>query len=479
MLGPGAEIHPSARAFLLCLRGRIGIIMRAVDLIRKKRDGAELSREEIQFLVDGATRGTLPDYQLAAWLMAVIWRGLTPAESAALTEAMLHSGKVIDFSDFPCAKVDKHSTGGVGDKTSLVIAPVVAAGGSAGGMQTSAKGQRSICVPMISGRGLGHTGGTLDKLESIAGFNVNLSLAEFRDVLEKCGCALIGQTPEIAPADKKLYALRDVTATVESPFLICASIMSKKMAEGIDALVLDVKTGSGAFMKNPADAEFLAGLMVETGKRMGKKVVALITDMDQPLGRKVGNALEIEEVIEILNGGGPPDLRELCDELAAWMFLLGGRVSTLTEGKQLAVEMIATGRALDAFREVIRAQGGDASVLDDPSRLPRAKHVEPLKASASGYITAIRCEQIGIASMMLGGGREKITDAIDPAAGLVLKKKVGDRVEAGETICDVHYNAAARLPDTLSLLAKSFEIGSEAPPARSLVQKIIGAEGAT
>ncbi len=451
--------------------------MRAVDLIRKKRDGADLSPEEIQFLVEGATRGTIPDYQLAAWLMAVVWRGLTPAEAAALTEAMLHSGKVIDFSDIPHAKVDKHSTGGVGDKTSLVIAPVVAAGGSTRGTQASAKGQRSICVPMISGRGLGHTGGTLDKLESISGFNVNLSLAEFRDVLETCGCALIGQTPEIAPADKKLYALRDVTATVESPFLICASIMSKKMAEGIDALVLDVKTGSGAFMKNAADAEFLAGLMVETGKRMGKKVVALITDMDQPLGRKVGNALEIEEAIEILSGAGPPDLRELCDELAAWMFLLGGRVSTLAEGKQLAAEMIATGRARDAFREIILAQAGDASIVDDPSRLPRAKHVEPLKASAAGYIAAIRCEQIGVASMMLGGGREKITDTIDPAVGLVLRKKVGDRVEAGEALCDVHYNSDARLWDTMALLAKSFETGSEAPPARPLIEKIIGAGG--
>jgi len=451
--------------------------MRAVDLIRKKRDGAELSPKEVQFLVEGATRGTIPDYQLAALLMAVVWRGLTPAESAALTEAMLYSGKVIDFSDIPCAKVDKHSTGGVGDKTSLVIAPVVAAGGSTRGTQTSAKGQRSVCVPMISGRGLGHTGGTLDKLESLSGFNVNLSLAEFRHVLETCGCALIGQTPEIAPADKKLYALRDVTATVESPFLICASIMSKKMAEGIDALVLDVKTGSGAFMKNPADAEFLAGLMVETGKRMGKKVVALITDMDQPLGRKVGNALEIEEVIEILNGGGPPDLRELCDELSAWMFLLGGRVSTIAEGKQLSGEMIATGRARDAFRDVIHAQGGDPHVVDEPSRLPRAKHVEPLKASAAGYVTAIRCEKIGVASMMLGGGREKITDTIDPAVGLVLKKKVGDRVEAGEALCDVHYNSDARLRDTMALLAKSFETGSEAPPARPLIEKIIGADG--
>ncbi len=453
--------------------------MRAVDIIRKKRDAGELSREEIEFLVQGATHGTVPDYQLAAWLMAVVWRGMTPAEAAALTEAMLHSGEVIDFSGIPGAKVDKHSTGGVGDKTSLVIAPVVAAAGArvaAGG--APAQGSRNcppVYVPMISGRGLGHTGGTLDKLESIPGFNVNLSLAEFRRVLETCGCALIGQTPEIAPADKKLYALRDVTATVESPFLICASIMSKKMAEGIDALVLDVKTGSGAFMKNSADAEYLAGLMVETGKRMGKKMVALITDMDQPLGRKVGNALEIEEVLEILNGQGPADLRELCDELSAWMFLLGGRVKTVAEGKQLAAEMIASGRARDTFREVIRLQGGDPRVVDEPSRLPRAQSEQHVTSHRGGYVTSIHCEQIGVASMMLGGGREKMEDKIDPAVGLILEKKVGDAVKAGETLCTIRYNSDARLRETAALLARSFEIGAQAPLAHPLVRKIIGA----
>jgi pyrimidine-nucleoside phosphorylase len=449
--------------------------MRAVDIIRKKRDAGELSREEIEFLVQGATHGTVPDYQLAAWLMAVVWRGMTPAEAAALTEAMLHSGEVIDFPGIPGAKVDKHSTGGVGDKTSLVIAPVVAAAGSLAHARISVPISVPICVPMISGRGLGHTGGTLDKLESIPGFNVNLSLAEFRRVLEKCGCALIGQTPEIAPADKKLYALRDVTATVESPFLICASIMSKKMAEGIDALVLDVKTGSGAFMKNPADAEYLAGLMVETGKRMGKKVVALITDMDEPLGRKVGNALEIEEVLEILNGQGPADLRELCDELSAWMFVLGGRVKTVAEGKHLAAEMIASGRARDTFREVIRLQGGDPRVVDEPSRLPRAQSEQHVTSHRGGYVTSIHCEQIGIASMMLGGGREKMEDKIDHAVGLILEKKVGDAVKAGETLCTIRYNSDARLRETVALLARSFEIGPQRPVAQPLVRKIIGA----
>src|SRR5436189_190088 len=285
--------------------------MRAVDLIRKKRDSGELSREEIEFLVSGYTRGEIPDYQMAAWLMAVWIRGMNRSELAYLTEVMLHSGEVLTHSEIPGKKVDKHSTGGVGDKTSLILAPIVAAGG--------------LTVPMISGRGLGHTGGTLDKLESIPGFNVNLPIPEFRRVLHTCGCAMIGQTAEIAPADRKLYALRDVTGTVESPYLICASIMSKKLAEGIDALVLDVKTGSGAFMKKEEDARHLAELMVETGERMGKRVAALITDMNEPLGRMVGNALEILECIEIMRGDQHPmsaDLRELSIELSAWMFYL-------------------------------------------------------------------------------------------------------------------------------------------------------------
>ena len=448
--------------------------MRAVDIIRKKRDARELSREEIAFLVDGATRGSVADYQLAAWLMAVVWRGMTPAESAALTEAMLRSGEVLDFSDIPGAKVDKHSTGGVGDKTSLVVAPVVAAARAAGKAHRVPVPQ--VSVPMISGRGLGHTGGTLDKLESIPGFNVNLSLAEFRSVLEKCGCALIGPTPEIAPADKKLYALRDVTATVESPFLICASIMSKKMAEGIDALVLDVKTGSGAFMKKRADAEYLAQLMVETGKRMGKKVVALLTDMDQPLGRKVGNALEVVEVLEILDGKGPEDLRGLCDELSAWMFVLGGRVQTVAQGRELAAEMIASGKAREAFREIVRLQGGDSSVVADPGRLPRAQHQQRVAAVRDGFVTSIQCEQVGIASMILGGGREKMSDAVDPAVGLVLEKKRGDAVKAGETLGVLHYNSDLRLRESAELLVESFEIGLQAPPPSPVVQKIIGSE---
>ena len=323
--------------------------MRVVDLIRRKRDAAELLPEEIRYLIDGYTRGDIPDYQMSAWLMAAYLRGLNGAETAALTEAMLYSGQVLDFSDVPGRKVDKHSTGGVGDKTSLIIAPIVAAAG--------------VRVPMISGRGLGHTGGTLDKLESIPGFRVNLSLAEFRRALETVGCALIGQTAEIAPADKKMYALRDVTGTVENRSLICASIMSKKLAEGIDALVLDVKVGSGAFLKTEADATLLAELMVETGRRMGKQVVALLTDMDQPLGRTAGNAMEVQESIEVLSGAGPADLRELCLVLAAWMLLLGERVKSVEEGKGVAAEMIASGRAREKFREIVRQQGGDARVV--------------------------------------------------------------------------------------------------------------------
>ena len=356
--------------------------MRPLDLIRKKRDGGELSSDEIGFLVRAYTNDEIPDYQMAAWLMAVLIRGMTGPELSALTAAMLHSGEVLDLSDLPGPKVDKHSTGGVGDKTSLIIAPIVAAAG--------------VTVPMISGRGLGHTGGTLDKLQSIPGFNINLSLSEFRRVLKSCGCGLIGQTAEIAPADKKLYALRDVTATVESPNLICASIMSKKLAEGIDGLVLDVKTGSGAFMKTEKDSVHLAELMVETGERMGKKMVALITDMDQPLGLKVGNALEVEECIEVMNGGGPADLREVSVELAAWMFYLGGRTPSVDEGRELADKLIRDHSALKKFREIVIQQGGDPRCIDDPRALApgaasdaspqsgqRIRRVHPMRAGGN------------------------------------------------------------------------------------------------
>jgi pyrimidine-nucleoside phosphorylase len=438
--------------------------MRAVDLIRRKRDSEELSPEEIRFLIDGYTRNEIPDYQMSAWLMAVVLRGMSRAETAGLTDAMLHSGSTLDFSDLPGPKVDKHSTGGVGDKTSLIIAPIVAA----------AEGSPRVFVPMISGRGLGHSGGTLDKLESIPGFDVNLSLAEFRRVLAACGCALIGQTAEIAPADKRIYALRDVTATVESQALICASIMSKKLAEGIDALVLDVKTGSGAFMKTEADAVSLAELLVETGQRMGKRVVALVTDMDQPLGRTAGNALEVIESLDVLGGGGPADLRELCLELSGWMFLLSGRVASVAGGRELAAEQIATGRAKAKFREIISAQGGDASVADDSGRLRRARHTLDVLSPASGYVAATECYQLGVACVVLGAGREKKEDAIDPAAGLVFHKKRGDAVERGESLCTLHYNSATRLDEARRLVESSYRIAAEPPEARPLVHRVIG-----
>jgi pyrimidine-nucleoside phosphorylase len=436
--------------------------MRAVDLIRKKRDSGEHSREEIDFLISGYTLGDIPDYQMAAWLMATWIRGLNRAETTALTEVMLYSGEVVNLDRIPGKKVDKHSTGGVGDKTSLILAPIVAAGG--------------LTVPMISGRGLGHTGGTLDKLESIPGFNVNLSLEQFISVLRECGMGLIGQTAEIAPADKKIYALRDVTSTVENIGLICASIMSKKLAEGIDALVLDVKTGSGAFMKREEDAVRLAELMVETGQRMGKKVVALITDMNQPLGRMAGHSNEIAECIDVLNGGGPADLRELGIELSAWMFFLGERTKTLEEGRQLAEKMIATGQAKEKFKHGIRLQRGDERVVDDPQLLPQARSRADVPSPSSGFIAATNCEQLGTALAMLGGGREKKEDTIDHAVGLEFHKRIGDRVEKGEPLATIHYNNGTKLAEAQSLIANSYQIGEVAPREKlPLIRRVLGA----
>jgi pyrimidine-nucleoside phosphorylase len=434
---------------------------RAIDVIRKKRDGGELSRFEIESLIGSYTQGAIPDYQVSAWLMAVVLRGMTRGETAVLTNAMLRSGEVLDLSAITAKKVDKHSTGGVGDKTSLVLAPLAAVAG--------------VTVPMISGRGLGHTGGTLDKLEAIPGFNVNLPVPEFRRVLEICGCAMIGQTAEIAPADRKLYALRDVTGTVESPYLICASIMSKKLAEGIDALVLDVKTGSGAFMKSEKDAAFLAELMVETGERMGKRTVALITDMDQPLGNMIGNALEVVEVVDVLRGGGPEDLRELCVELAGWMLHLGGVSKTVSDGKQECAKLIASGQALDRFHQMVELQGGDPRVIDDPKRLPQAQHSRQVLCTKNGYISSLQCEQIGTACVILGGGRERKEDSVDPAVGIVLHRKVGDRVAAGDPIATIYYNSGSRVERAQQLLEESCGI-SDSPPTekRPLIHQVIG-----
>jgi pyrimidine-nucleoside phosphorylase len=434
--------------------------MRAVDLIRKKRDSGEHTREEIAYLVAGYTKGEIPDYQMAAWLMAVWIRGLTRAETIALTEMMLYSGEIVDHFDIAAKKVDKHSTGGVGDKTSLILAPIVAAGG--------------LAVPMISGRGLGHTGGTLDKLEAIPGFNTALSLSDFRRIVKECGLGLIGQTSEIAPADKKIYALRDATSTVENIGLICASIMSKKLAEGIDALVLDVKTGSGAFMAEQEDAVRLAEIMVDTTRRMGKKCVALLTDMDQPLGRMAGHSNEVIEAIDVLKGHGPEDLRELSIELSAWMFYLGERTTSVEEGRRLAEDLIASGEALGRLRRCIRLQGGDARIVDDSSLMPTAKHYAEVVSPHSGYISATHCRDFGIALAILEGGRNKKEDVIDPAVGLEFHKRIGDRVAAGEKLVTIQYNSETRLAGARKLIEDSFVFADHQPLMPPLIRQVIG-----
>jgi pyrimidine-nucleoside phosphorylase len=433
--------------------------LRAVDVVQRKRDGCELSKAEIEFFVRGYTDGAIPDYQAAALAMAVFFRSMTPAEIVALTEAMMNTGEVLDLSDVPGPKSDKHSTGGVGDKTSLVLAPLAAACG--------------VRVPMISGRGLGHTGGTLDKLESIPGFRVGLSLTEFRRVLARCGLGLIGQTPEIAPADRKLYALRDVTATVESRPLIAASIMSKKMAEGIDSLVLDVKTGDGAFMKSFEDAKALAETMVTIGRDMGRKVVALITDMEQPLGRTVGNALEVAECVETLKGRGPKDLESLSVELAAWMVQLSGLTPSLDVARSKVRDALASGAGLARFRECVELQGGDPRVCDDQGPLPRARETVALKAERDGRITRMGCRAVGHAAMLLGAGRETLASAIDPAVGLVLHKKVGELVIQGEPILTAHVNDRRRLDEVMTLLKNAIHIGPEAPARQPLIAYVI------
>ena len=432
--------------------------MRAVDLIRCKRDGGELSRDEITFLVEGLTDGLVPTYQWAALAMAIVWRGMTPAETAALVEAMLHTGTVLDLSEIPGPKVDKHSTGGVGDKTSLILAPIAAACG--------------VTVPMVSGRGLGHTGGTLDKLESIPGFRIDLDLAAYRRVARECGLVLIGQTAEIAPADRVLYALRDATATVESIPLITASILSKKLAEGIDSLVLDVKCGDGAFMSRIEDARALAVSMTSIGRALGKPVQALITSMDVPLGLTVGNALEVVESVACLKGHGPADLMEVSLELAAEMLLLGGVATSRDEALDRCQRSIADGSALERFRRVVVAQGGDGRVCDEPEQvLPRAGCVELVKAERSGYLHELKAFSVGQASMLLGAGRRTAEDAIDPAAGIVLHRTVGDAVAVGDVLAELHYNppAAAALAEARAMFKAAVVIGAESPARRSLI----------
>lgn len=426
--------------------------MRAVDIIAKKRDGKELTRDEIGFIIRGYNSGDVANYQMAALLMAIYLRGMTTEETLALTEAMLHSGEIVDFSDLKRPRVDKHSTGGVGDKTSLVIAPVVAAGG--------------VLVPMISGRALAHSGGTLDKLESIPGFRTNLSLTEFRATLEEVGAALIGQTAEIAPADKKLYALRDVTATVACRPLMAASIMSKKIAEGASGLVLDVKTGSGAFLRKEDDARELAQIMMSIARGMNRQCIVLITDMNQPLGRTVGNSIELIEAFETLKGGGPDDFKTLCRELSAEMFVLGGAATDVRKGRELYDELIKSGAAVEKMRAIIQAQGGDPRVIDDYGLLPGAAQHQDVLASQTGYVQAIDTEAIGRASMLLGAGRARLETAIDLGVGMTVHAKIGDKVDKNSPLVTIHFNDPARAEEAAETIRAAYTVGLErvAPP---------------
>ena len=431
--------------------------MRMVDVIDHKRNGSALTKEEISAFVEGYTNGEIPDYQASALLMAIYFNGMTDEEQANLTMQMLNSGDRLDLSDIPGIKVDKHSTGGVGDKTSIPLAPMVAALG--------------IPVPMISGRGLGHTGGTLDKLEAIPGFEVERSEAEFKKQVRDIKVAIVGATGNVAPADKKIYALRDVTDTVDSIPLIAGSIMSKKIASGTDALVLDVKTGAGAFMKEEADAVKLANALVKIGKSVGMNCMALISDMNQPLGNMVGNALEIQESIAILKGEGPEDITELVMTLGSQMVVLAKKAATLAEARAKLEEVVANGSALEVFRQMIVAQGGDPRVIEDPTLMPQAKYHFELPAPQAGYVTKMTADEIGIAAMLLGGGRQAKTDVIDYVVGIELHKKVGDAVAEGESLLTIHSNTTD-VANIKELLYNNIEIGTDAQPIQ-LVHKII------
>src|SRR6202795_561289 len=434
--------------------------MRTVDLIHRKRDGEELSAEEIAYVVDGYTNGTIPDYQASAFLMAVFFSGMTDREVGVLTERMMESGEKVDLSSIPGLKVDKHSTGGVGDKTSLISAPLAAAAG--------------VIVPMVSGRALGHTGGTLDKLESIPGFRTNLTIDEFRAQLAQTGLAFIGQTPQVAPADGKLYSLRDATATVESIPLIASSIMSKKMSAGLDALVLDVKVGTGAFMKRQVDARRLAQMMVGIGRRLDKRVQALITDMNQPLGYAVGNALEVMEVSQTLQNAGPADLTRLSLELAARMIYLGKITATLDEARELAQTKLLDGSGYRKLKDVIAAQGGNPQVLDRFELLPNATGAREISSPRAGYISVIDAEYIGQASSMIGAGRDTKEDSIDPAVGVILEVKVGQKVDAGGVLCRLYYTREDNVDEAAQLVEDAFRIASTAPESRELILEVVG-----
>lgn len=432
------------------------------EIIKKKRNKESLSKIEIDWIIKEYTAGRLPDYQMSALLMAIFFNGMSESETLALTQAMLYSGKVMSYPNIPTLKVDKHSTGGVGDKTSLILGPIVAACG--------------VVVPMISGRGLGHTGGTLDKLESIPGFNIQLDLNEFTNMLQNIGVSFIGQTSEICPADKKIYALRDVTATVESLPLICASIMSKKLAEGIDALVLDVKFGSGAFMKSFTDAEQLALALKKIGEGAGKKVIALLTNMNQPLGAFIGNALEVKECLDILenktflNDQGIDlysDTRELSLELSAYMILLGEKANSLEEARRKASEALLSGRALAKFKELCKTQCGDINALSQSA----LKY--EIKSHQNGYLSGYKTEQIGIAAIQIGAGRAKVTDIIDPTAGFQIHKKIGDKINLGDTLFTVHANSLEKIKNIEKFLYETIEWSENSTRPQDLIAKIL------
>lgn len=433
--------------------------MRMYDIIMKKRNGGELSKEEIEFFIEGYTKGEIPDYQVSALMMAIYFQKMTEAETSALTMAMAHSGDCLDLSGIHGYKVDKHSTGGVGDKTSLALTPMVAACG--------------IPVAKMSGRGLGHTGGTIDKLESFEGFNIALSREQFIENVNNIGIAIMGQTADLAPADKKLYALRDVTATVDNMSLIASSIMSKKLAAGADAIVLDVKTGSGAFMKAKEDAFALAKEMVQIGKNAGRNTIAVVSDMDQPLGYAVGNALEVKEAIDTLKGNGPADFVELCLTLGTQMLLAGGKAETEEEAGKMLQDTIDNGSALEKLAQFVAAQGGDAKAVYEPELLPKASIIEPIPAKCGGFIQSIACDEIGICSLILGGGRETKESEIDLAVGLVLCKKVGDYVKEGEPLAFIHANDRRKLQAAMDRFYPAYTIAKEAPVRSDFIKGIV------
>jgi len=433
--------------------------MRMYDIIMKKRNGGELSKAEIDFFIEGYTRGEIPDYQASALMMAIYFQKMTESETLALTMAMANSGDMLDLSQIDGIKVDKHSTGGVGDKTSLALTPMAAACG--------------IPVAKMSGRGLGHTGGTIDKLESFPGFSTALTRSRFLDNVNRIGIAIMGQTADLAPADKKLYALRDVTATVDNMSLIASSIMSKKLAAGADAIVLDVKTGSGAFMKQEADAKALAEEMVKLGKNAGRTTIAVISDMDQPLGYAVGNALEVKEAIETLKGNGPEDFLELCMTLGSQMLIAGGKAADTKEALEKLQAVIEDGSALRKLADFVEAQGGDPKAVYDTELLPRASILHEIKSPEEGYISHIACDEVGICSLILGGGRETKESVIDLSVGIVLRKKVGDYVKKGDTLAVIHANQEEKLKEAEKRYLKACTITSAEPVRTPFIKEII------